>query len=216
MTGSDSALNRPSFASSDRAFAYLCLIVFVLIALFIVNFRRSTAGLAMNAVRWSDAGARTIGVSTVPMKVSVAALGALIAGLGGGLLAVAQTSVLPDEFQTFLGVIWLAVVVTIGIRSTAAALVAALSFVMLPALAQAYLPSWTGNLLPVFFGLGAVSAAQHPEGTLAELSRTFRSRLLRWADRGATSARLHDFSLESEEEDIVRADDEDMVMAKDS
>ena len=129
------------------------------------------------------------------------------------MLAVAQTSVLPDEFQTFLGVIWLAVVVTIGIRSTAAALVAALSFVMLPALAQAYLPSWTGNLLPVFFGLGAVSAAQHPEGTLAEC-RTFRSRLLRWADRGATSARLHDFSLESEEEDIVRADDEDMVMAR--
>ena len=70
------SLNRPSFASSDRAFAYLCLIVFVLIALFIVNFRRSTAGLAMNAVRWSDAGARTIGVSAVRMKVSVAALGA--------------------------------------------------------------------------------------------------------------------------------------------
>ncbi len=39
-------LNRPSFATSDLAFAYLCLAVFVIIALFIVNFRRSTTGLA--------------------------------------------------------------------------------------------------------------------------------------------------------------------------
>ena len=187
------SLNRPDFATSDRACAYLCLAAFALIALFVVNFRRSTAGLAMNAVRWSDAGARTIGVSVVGMKVTVAALAALIAGLGGGLLAITQTSVLPNEFQTFLGVVWLAVVVTIGIRSTAAALVAAFSFVMLPSLAQAYLPSWTGNLLPVFFGLGAISAAQHPEGTLAELGRGFRGRLLRLADRGERPAAAYRF-----------------------
>ena len=193
------SLNRPSFASSDRAVAYLCLTAFVLIALFIVNFRRSTAGLAMNAVRWSDAGARTIGVGAVRMKVAVAALAALIAGLGGGLLAVAQTSVLPNEYQTFLGVVWLAVVVTIGIRSTAAAMMAALSFVMLPALSQAYLPSWTGNLLPVFFGLGAVSAAQHPEGTLAELSRSFRARLLRLADRDPAASNLYGLTPDPDE-----------------
>ncbi len=41
----------PGFASSQRAFAYLCLAVFVIIALFIVNFRRSTTGLALNAAR---------------------------------------------------------------------------------------------------------------------------------------------------------------------
>ncbi len=175
-------LNRPSFATSDRAYAYLCLAVFVIVALFILNYRRSTTGLAMNAVRWSDAGARTTGVSVVQMKVTVAALGALVAGIGGGLLALAQTSVVPNEFATFLGVVWLAVLVTIGIRSTAAAMVAALSFVMLPAISQAYLPSWTANLLPVFFGLGAVSAARYPEGTLAELSRRFRGSLLRLAD----------------------------------
>jgi len=178
-------LNRPSFATSDRVYAYLCLAVFVIVAMFILNYRRSTTGLAMNAVRWSEAGARTTGVSVVQMKVTVAALGALVAGIGGGLLALAQTSVVPNEFATFLGVVWLAVLVTTGIRSTAAAMVAALSFVMLPAIAQAYLPNWTGNWLPVFFGLGAVSAARYPEGTLAELSRRFRGWLLRLADRGA-------------------------------
>ena len=54
-------LNRPGFATSDRAFAYLCLVVFVIIALFIVNFRRSTTGLALNAARWSEAGRQDLG-----------------------------------------------------------------------------------------------------------------------------------------------------------
>ncbi|MGA2472771.1 MAG: ABC transporter permease [Acidimicrobiales bacterium] len=179
-------LNRPSFATSDRAYAYLCLAAFVIVALFILNYRRSTSGLAMNAVRWSDAGARTTGVSVVQMKVTVAALGALVAGIGGGLLAVAQTSIVPNEFDTFLGVVWLAVLVTIGIRSTAAALVAGISFVMLPALAQAYLPSWTGNVPALLFGLGAISVAKFPEGVLAEQSRRFRGQLLRLADRQRT------------------------------
>ncbi len=176
-------LNRPSFATSDLAFAYVCLAAFIILALFILNFRRSTTGLAMNAVRWSEPGARMTGISVVQMKVIVAALAALVAGIGGGLLVVAQTSVAPGEFDTFLGVVWLAVLVTIGIRSTAAALIAGISFVMLPALAQSYLPSWTGNVLPIFFGLGAIAAAKYPDGTLAEQSRQLRRVLLRLAAR---------------------------------
>jgi ABC-type uncharacterized transport system permease subunit len=86
-------LNRPGFAASDRAFAYLCLAVFVVIALFIVNFRRSTTGLALNAARWSEAGAKTSGISVVQMKVIAGALAAGIAGIGGGLFALSQTTV---------------------------------------------------------------------------------------------------------------------------
>ena len=86
-------LNRPGFATSDRAFTYLSLAVFVIIALFIVNFRRSTTGLALNAARWSEAGAKTSGISVVQMKVIAGALAAFIAGIGGGFLALAQTTV---------------------------------------------------------------------------------------------------------------------------
>ncbi len=172
-------LNRPSFAASDRAFAYVCLVAFVLVALFIVNFRRSTTGLALNAARWSEAGARTSGISVVQMKVIAGALAAFVAGVGGGLLAVAQTTVQPNEFATFAGIVWLAVLVTIGIRSNAAALVAGLAFVMLPALSQAYLPTWTANCLPLLFGLGAVAVAKYPDGILAEQSRRLRRLLVR-------------------------------------
>ncbi len=172
-------LPRPGFAVSDRSFAYLCLVAFILVALFIVNFRRSTTGLALNAARWSEAGARTSGISVMQMKVIAGGLAALVAGIGGGLLAVAQTSFQPSEFATFAGIVWLAVLVTIGVRSNAAALVAGLAFVMLPALSQAYLPTWTANVLPVLFGLGAISAARYPDGVLAEQSRRLRRLLLK-------------------------------------
>jgi branched-chain amino acid transport system permease protein len=174
-------LNRPQFATSDLAFSYLCLAVFVVIALFIVNFRRSTTGLALNAARWSEAGARTSGISVVQMKVIAGSLAALIAGIGGGLLALAQTSFQPSEFATFAGVVWLAILVTFGVRSNAAALIAGLGFVFPPALAQYYLSTWTWvpNALPVLFGLGAISAAKYPDGILAENSRKLRGVLVR-------------------------------------
>ena len=73
----------------------------------------------------------------------------------------------------------MAVLVTIGVRSNAAALIAGVSFVMLPALAQAYLPTWTGNVLPVLFGLGAISVAKFPDGVLAEQRRRHARLLLR-------------------------------------
>ena len=117
-------LNRPEFAGSNMAFAYLCLVVFGIFALFIVNFRRSTTGLALNAARWSEAGARTSGISVVQMKVIAGALAAFVAGIGGALYAMGQTTFQPAEFATLAGIIWLAVLVTIGVRSTAAALIA--------------------------------------------------------------------------------------------
>ena len=174
---------RPSFATSDHAFAYVCLAAFVIVALFIFNLRRSTTGLALNAVRWSPPGARTLGISVVQMKIIVAGLGALVAGIGGGFLVTAQTSAQPGDFDTFLGVVWLAALVTIGVRSNAAALVAGLTFTMLPALALAYLPAWTGQLPAILFGLGAIGVAKFPDGTLEQSGEMFRRRLLRLADR---------------------------------
>ena len=169
-------LNRPGFAASDLAYSYLCLVVFVVIALFIVNFRRSTTGLALNAARWSEAGAKTSGISVVQMKVIAGALAAFIAGLGGALLAMAQTTFQPTEFATFAGVVWLAVLVTIGVRSNAAALIAGVSFVFPAALLQYYFSTETAlpTILQILFGLGAIGAAKFPDGTLAEQSRRLR------------------------------------------
>jgi branched-chain amino acid transport system permease protein len=173
----------PSWASTQRAFSYVCLAAFAIVALFIVNLRRSTTGLALNAVRWSEPGSRTLGISVVPMKIIVAGLGALVAGIGGGFLVTAMTSAQPANFATFLGVIWLAVLVTVGVRSNVAALVAGLAFTLVPALFLAYLPSWTAQIPPVLFGLGAIGVAKFPDGTLAQNGQHLRRVLLHLANR---------------------------------
>jgi branched-chain amino acid transport system permease protein len=174
---------RPTWAATDHAFAYVCLGAFAIVALFIVNLRRSTTGLALNAVRWSEPGSRTMGISVVPMKIIVAGLGALVAGIGGGFLVTAQTTAQPANFATFLGVVWLAVLVTIGVRSNIAALVAGLAFTLVPGLFQAYLPSWTAQIPPVLFGLGAIGVAKFPDGTVAQYGQYLRRGLLHLANR---------------------------------
>jgi branched-chain amino acid transport system permease protein len=78
--------------------------------------------------------------------------------------------------------------VTIGIRSNVAALVAGLTFTMLPALALAYLPSWTGQLPPILFGLGAIGVAKFPDGSLEQSGEMFRRWLYERADRRSSSS----------------------------
>jgi branched-chain amino acid transport system permease protein len=173
-------LNRPHFAQSDRAFTYLGLILFIIVALFIVNIRRSTTGLALTAVRWTEPGAKTIGISVLQMKVIIAGLASFVAGVGGGLLAVEQGVALPSNYATLVGVVWLAVLVTQGIRSNVAALIAGLFSTILPGIALAYLPTSFGQFPPILFGLGAIALAQNPDGVLAMQARQIRSLALKF------------------------------------
>src|ERR1035441_1475408 len=107
--------------------------------------------MALTAVRWSEPASKTIGVSVLQMKVVVAGIAAFVAGVGGALLAVTLGVALPANYSTLGGVIWLAVLVTIGIRSNIAALIAGLTFTLLPGIASTYLPSWFAQVPPLLF-----------------------------------------------------------------
>jgi branched-chain amino acid transport system permease protein len=164
----------PQFASGSRAFVWLALAVFGIIALLIVNLRRSTTGLALNAVRWTTPGSKTLGISVLQMKVLVAGFAAFVAGIGGAMLALSLGVSLSANYDTLLGLVWLAVVVTLGIRSNVAALFAGLSSTLLAGVALVYLPKAFGNVPPILFGLGAIAVAKFPEGTLAMQARQIR------------------------------------------
>lgn len=170
-------MSPPSFATSSKALAYVGLAVFAIVAAFIVNLRRSSTGMALTAVRWSEPASKTIGVSVLQMKVVVAGIAAFVAGVGGALLAVTLGVALPANYSTLGGVIWLAVLVTIGIRSNIAALIAGLTFTLLPGIASTYLPSWFAQVPPLLFGLGAIGIAKNPDGILAVQARQLRSLL---------------------------------------
>ena len=168
QSGAGLALQRPSFAADDRSFVYLALAVFAVFAVLVVNLRRSTTGLALNAVRWSENASRTMGLSVIQMKMLVSGLAAFVAGVGGGIYALAHKQAVPTEYAMLAGLVWLAVLVTFGIRSNIAALLAGCVFVMAPAFITTTLKLnsvWT-QVPALLFGLGAIFLAMNPEGTV--------------------------------------------------
>lgn len=181
------AITPPGFASTPKSFDYFSIVVFVIIALIVFNVRRSTPGLALSAIRSSSAGSKSVGLSLVQMKVLVATLAAFVAGVGGGLFATYVGTATPDTYNVFVGLVWLAVLVTVGMRSNAAVIVAAASFIYLPAVFNAYLPISLGEVPTALFGLGAVLVARNPEGALAMNSRQIGS-VVRKLRRGKSAS----------------------------
>src|SRR5207302_8586320 len=175
--------NRPGFANDDMAFAYLAFAVFIVFAVLTLNLRRSTSGLALRAVRDSKSASRTSGVSVMQVKVIVGAVAAFVAAVGGGFIAMYGRVAQPGSFATFAGLVWLAVVVTMGVRSITAAALSGLAFALLPGVFQTYVPSRWGEVPALLFGLGAVAVARHPEGVVLFNGRQLRQLLARIAPR---------------------------------
>jgi branched-chain amino acid transport system permease protein len=180
-------VGRPSWASSDLSFSYLALAVFVIFAILTLNLRRSTSGLALRAVRDSEPASRTLGLSVLQVKVIVGAVAAAVAAVGGGFLAMDTQIAQPQTYATFAGLVWLAVVVTLGIRSITAAALAGLSFTLFPGIFQSYVPTRWAEVPTALFGLGALGVARHPEGVVLQNGREIRKLLAKIRGPGAVA-----------------------------
>jgi branched-chain amino acid transport system permease protein len=165
--GAGVAISRPSFAQSDVRFTYLTLGIFALLCIFIINLRRSTTGLALGALRSTEVGTVSVGLSVVRIKLLISVVAASIAGIGGGLLACYSGAAVPDSYDTLTGLVWFAIVVTLGIRSSSAALVGGLSLAFIPAIFISYLSTSWAEVPTALFGLGAILAARNPQGIIA-------------------------------------------------
>ena len=148
--------------------------MFLVFAVLLVNLRRSTSRLALRAVRDSEAASRTLGVSVVQVKVIVGSLGAFVAAVGGAFLAMDVGVAQPSSYETFAGLVWLAVVVTLGVRSIAGAAIAGLAFALLPGVFQTYVPTRWAEVPAILFGLGAISVAKDPDGVVVRTGRQLR------------------------------------------
>jgi ABC-type branched-subunit amino acid transport system ATPase component/branched-subunit amino acid ABC-type transport system permease component len=189
--------------TQPREMAMLALLVFGAVTLVIHNLQRSASGRAVLAVRSSEVAARTAGIGAGWSKVTLFAVSAGIAGLGGALLAVVSSPVNNRSAPAFVGLIWLAVTVTFGIRRPGGALIAGLAFACFTDLLQVvtgwgFMPAWaetltgTPQLAAILFGLGAINLAKNPDGVLAlvGMQRLERRRAREQADaaRAATPA----------------------------
>ena len=158
---------RPQLGSlnftSGKAFFVLAFLVLVAGSVVVLAIRRGTTGRELAAMRGSELAAVSIGMNLARLKITVFALAAGLAGVGGALYGSLQGSVGPEDFNSFLSLVFMVVVVTTGVDTVEGAIEAGMAYVIVYQLLD-YLPSQWRNLFPILFGIGAVTYALHPEG----------------------------------------------------
>jgi len=169
-------LNRPvlgplDFSSNKSLF--LLVLILGLIGIWLVrNLQRSPTGRAMLAVRSSPVAASASGISPVIAKLGIFTFSAALAGFGGVMISTYSGSVNSTTFPAATGLVWLAVVVTFGVRRPAFALVAGLVYTAFP---QLLLHVTSSTVAPeILFGLGGIGLARNPEG-LSDIGRSIAS-----------------------------------------
>ena len=125
-----SAVQRPSFAESDRAFLYLELALTVLTLAALTFLDRGPAALRLAALRDSEIAARTAGIAVDRSRLAVFAVAGAVAALGGALWAEGDQVFDPTAFEPAQGLIWFAAAAAVGFADSTALIVAAIVLVI--------------------------------------------------------------------------------------
>lgn len=185
------SISRPSigpFDLADGRTLFVVLFLFVLLCVWIVhNVQHSTTGRTLLAIRSSEVAAATSGVDPLRSKLVLFAVSAGLAGLAGAWFALVESPMTNTSAPPLIGLVWLAVAVTFGIRRPGGAVLAGLVYATLPVVLSGIGKDWASpwtvlpdgvreliadpELAPVLFGLGAISLAREPDGLLAEFAR---------------------------------------------
>lgn len=199
----------PLDLADDRWFLLFACVCLTLAALVVIRIREGTTGRFLRAVQTSPTAAASIGISGTRARIVAFTIGAALAGTGGGLIVTYTGQANYDRsFQFFFGLVWVALVISAGARSVQAAVITGLGFFLFPALLERLFafpgnwveshpdaPSWARSLadwvqptwsLPVafiLFGLGAITYARHPEGSIEAQSRAAVGALVRRVEK---------------------------------
>ncbi len=182
------------FDRSDKAYLVLCLVVLTIVALIVLAVRNGTTGRYLDALRGSETAAASIGINASRARITVFALAAGIAGVGGGLLAMYDRAVNYDPAFVYVqGLIWVVLVVSLGSRTIDGAIQAAVGLYFFQAVILEQVVPWITNhtqpwyhmgqppstLGIILLTLGAFTYAKHPEGILEYNKR----KSLAWVQR---------------------------------
>lgn len=96
--GEDGLLNikRPAFLADLNSLYYFCFAVFIVVIVFLWRLQSSPFGRVLAAIRQNETRARFVGYHVWTYKWLAFTLSALVAGLAGGLFALAQQSAYPN------------------------------------------------------------------------------------------------------------------------
>lgn len=188
----------PLDLSDDRVLFVTLSVVVVAVVGVVGNLTRSATGRALLALRSSPVGAATSGVDPIRTKLVLFAVSAGLAGFAGAWFALVNSPMTNLSAPPLLGLVWLAVAVTFGIRRPGGAVIAGIVFAAIPVVLSGIGAEWSGapwewlpdsvrhvvgnpELAALLFGIGAVSLAREPDGVLAETAKGLRSRRLKRA-----------------------------------
>lgn len=172
--------------ANEKSFLVLCIVALAITATAVLFVRNGTTGRYLDALRGSETAAAAMGINANRARIIAFALSAGIAGFGGGLFSMQQEQAsYLSLYKAELGLVWIVVVVSLGARTVEGAIQAAAGFVFFQSVVLATWIPWLlnkiGDVAPgfdinvdsvpsglavVFFGLGALTYARHPEGVL--------------------------------------------------
>jgi ABC-type branched-subunit amino acid transport system permease subunit len=173
---------------NDKAFFLLCAAILAIVSVLVIFVRRGTTGRYLGALRGSETAAMAIGINPAMSRIVAFSLSAAIAGLGGGLLAMQEGAANAARFDPQFGLVFVVVVVTLGARSVQGAITAGVMFFLFPEFLTGVLSdlpfvSFSKSDAVIFFGLGAITYARHPEGVIEANSRKSIARAQRRLER---------------------------------
>lgn len=193
------------FFNHNRPLVAVMFLVALAIAWFVGNLRKSATGRAIVAVRSSEPAAAASGVSPAITKLVLFTLAALIAGLGGALLAMTYGFIGPSSFPLDTALLWFATAIVFGVARPASAVLAGLMSTIFPRIVNSGIHigsfGWNGTsstVIPtILFGLAAVGVAKNPHGFIAASSESRYRRRLRKRALAAQAAEREEERRES-------------------
>ncbi len=189
------SLPRPAYGpvdlGNDKILMVVLFVMIVGVCGLVGNLQRSATGRAVLALRSSPVAAATSGVNPIRTKLVVFAVSAALAGFAGAMFALVNSPITNTSAPPLLGIVWLAVAVTFGIRRPGGAVVAGLVYSVFPVILGGIGGVWNGapgswlpdtareiigqpELAALLFGLGAVGLARQPDGVLADVGHAMR------------------------------------------
>jgi ABC-type branched-subunit amino acid transport system permease subunit len=179
LFGLDLGISGKTAADYPRlAFGLAALATFAVLAVVVVNLRRSPTGSHCLALRSNERAASAIGISPAATKMLIFAVSAFIAGATGGLIGYQQGRLSPESFSIFVSLMLLSIAYIGGIATVRGAIFAGL--MLAPGgLAFTALDRWfeLGRYQPLVAGVGVIlSAILNPDGVTAKPRRHRRRR----------------------------------------
>ena len=125
-------IRRPALLADGQSYLALCVLVLAVVGWLVWHMPRTRLGRAMRAVRDNELAAGVSGIDIYRTKVAAFALGALLAGLGGGLFAGSFTYISPDQFSFAESIVFLTMALLGGVGSPVGAVIGTALLILIP------------------------------------------------------------------------------------